>query len=244
MRLILLAAGFATRLYPLTKDRPKPLLEVGGCTILDRLMTQFDRIPDLDAATLVVNRRFAPQFAAWRAERRGRLEFELVDNGVTEEQALRGAIRDLQLALAHSPPSASGYVVSAADHVLDFPLAPLFAQFRRTARPLLVLRELAELPPPRRYNEVEVDASGRVLAMREKPAQPRERLASIGLYFLPAALPQWIEEYLRAGGEPDAPGHLLAWLVPRMHVDGMRFDGRWFDIGNHDTLARARAALG
>ena len=242
MHLIVLAAGFATRLYPLTRTTPKPLLEVGGLTLLDRLLQRF--AGQVSGTTLVTNHKFHAHFVAWRA--RTGLTVGLLDDGVSDDRANLGALRDLQLALAALPPVAlaDGFVVAGGDNIFDFPVEPIFARFARDRRPLLPLRRVEGPLVPNTYGEVEVDRAGVVTSFREKPADPRSPLAAFCLYFLPADAKQRLAEYLATGGNGDAPGHFFAWLVRQTRVDGLEIRGRWFDIGNQQTLAAARAAYG
>ena len=261
LRAVLLAAGFATRLYPLTRDRAKPLLEVGGEPLLTRLVRQLERTQLVADAIVVTNAKFAPDFARWRDSLATELALTLVDDGALDERRNLGAIADLELALqrAPAPPpisgigtgvgtgleaGAGGWIVAAGDNLCDFALDGLAKRLAASGRAQLLVRTIPPPIPPRRYNEVELDAAGRVVAFREKPATPTTDRAAICVYGLPANLPQLVDAYLQAGGERDAPGHLIAWLVGRIEFEATPLPGRWFDIGNAEQLAAARRALG
>ncbi|MAJ61285.1 MAG: hypothetical protein CBC48_15880, partial [bacterium TMED88] len=107
--------------------------------------------------------------------------------------------------------------------------------------PLIVLRKVRPVAGPSPYNEVTLGADHRVIGFREKPTDPQTELAAIALYFMPAGSERDFDRYLKEGGERDAPGHWIAWLVENVSVRGFAFEGDWFDIGSHETLARARA---
>ena len=253
LRVVLLAAGFATRLYPLTRDTAKPLLEVGGLPMLTRMLHLLAATGAVQDVVVVHNHRFADDFARWRDG----LDVappigcdvppvvHLVDNGISEDGDLRGAVADLQWALQSAPAfdgTPDGFVVTAGDNLLDLSLDPLVHAFAERRRPQLLLRRLPEPVPPGRYSEVTLDADGRVQRFREKPDDPQSPLAALAVYALPADLPALIDTYLaRQQAEHDAPGHLLAWLCTQGPVDGVPVGGRWFDIGNTEQLARARA---
>jgi len=246
LRAILLAAGFATRLYPLTRDRPKPLLEVGGEPLLTRLLRQLEATGDISDVTVVTNGRFEPDFGRWREELDTALPVRLVSDGVTDDTANLGAIADLALALREMGAAATpadGYVVAAGDNLLDEPLERFTGHYLTHRRPLLLVRDLPHPIPPATYNEVELDGLS-VTAMREKPAVPSTDTGSIGVYLLPADLPALVSSYLAEGHTADAPGHLMAWLVRRGDVQALPLQGRWFDIGNAEQLAAARAVFG
>jgi len=246
VKVIALAAGFATRLFPLTRDRAKPLLEVGGRAVLSRLLDRVLEVPEITEVVVVANHRFHGQFTAWREGYRASVPIRLIDDGTTCDEDKLGAIADLELAVRSLGPEAAGedLLVVAGDNLLDFDLRPHAASFARDRRPLLLLRELEGPLPPARYNEVRVDDRGRVIDFREKPADPRVPLVAICLYFLPSAAGEWLREYLAQGGNPDAPGYFIEWLVGRTPVRAERFAGGWFDIGNLETLEAARAAFG
>jgi glucose-1-phosphate thymidylyltransferase len=244
LHLCVLAAGFAKRLYPLTQTCSKPLLEVGGEPLLTRIVRQFAATGEVHAVSVVHNRKFAGDYVRWRAAQPAAPPIALVDDGAADDAHALGAVRDLRLLLATAARDpGDGYVVAGGDNVFDFDLRPLLAEFARVQRPMLVLRDVGA-PVPGRYSEAVVDAAGRVTSLREKPPDPRSPLSAICLYFVPRDLPARIDEYLAAGGDGDAPGHFFAWLVQRTDVRGVRFQGRWFDIGSADTLAAARRAFG
>lgn len=243
LHLIVLAAGFATRLYPLTQTCSKPLLTVGGLPLLTRIVRQFAAAPEVAAITVVHNRKFAADYVRWSKTEAAAKPLALIDNGAADDTQGRGAIRDLQLALASSPVDCDGYVVAGGDNVFDFAVAPLLQKFARDRRPLLVLRHVGELIP-KRYSEAVIDVQGRVTSLREKPADPKSPFSAICLYLLPADLPALVDRYLATGGNGDAPGFFIAWLVQQTEVHAARFEGRWFDIGSAETLAEARRVLG
>jgi len=240
----LLAAGYATRLWPLTRDRPKPLLEVGGAPLLTHLVRRFEVLADVEEIVVIGNARFGPQLEAWRSALRARVPVRLLDDGSSSDDDKLGAIGDLHFAVERVPPAGRPFAVAAGDNLIAFDLRPLQTAFRAHDDPLLALRTVAIGGGPSPYNEVTLDGSGRVVGFREKPRDPRTDLAAIALYFFPPRVEDLLHAYVAAGNERDAPGHLIAWLVKRTTVRGMRFEGPWFDVGSFETLARARAALG
>ncbi len=231
-------------MYPLTRDKAKPLLEVGGAPLLTRLVQQVEACNHVSDGIVVANGRFHADFVQWRETLGAHLSLTLVNDGVTDDQAPLGAIRDLQLALREAPQrDVSGHVVVAGDNLFDFDLAPFEERFLASGRGQLMLRHIPEPVPPKRYNEVTIDAKGRVTSFREKPTQPKTNLAAIAVYFLPAELPGLLDEYLASGAHHDAPGYLMEWLHQRVPMEGSLFEGTWFDIGNKESFAEARAAF-
>ncbi len=248
LRGVILAAGFATRMYPLTKTVAKPLLEIGGEPLATRLVRQIEATGSVSEIVVVTNGRFADDFGAWRdelvAHSTTRLPMTLVDNGVTRDDEHRGALADLALALdSPSRGNATGHLVVAGDNLLTFDLAPYATRFAAHDEPLLLLRSLDKPYPPNRYSDVTIDAQGIVTSFREKPDDPRG-LSAIAVYFLPQNLRALLDSYLTEGGNRDAPGHFLAWLAQHQTVRAEPFAGGWYDIGNLEQLAEARRALG
>jgi glucose-1-phosphate thymidylyltransferase len=240
----LLAAGYATRMYPLTRDRAKPLLEVAGAAILTHLLDRVLALDDLSEVIVIANDRFARDFEAWASLRDAPVPVHVLNDGTRSDGAKLGALGDLAFALDAVPVGGEDWLVAAGDNLLAFELGPLQQAFRKTGdgahrEPLLVVRKTTR-DGPSRYNEVVLDESGRVVRFREKPEDPVSDLAAIALYLLPAAAESALRRYLDEGGNPDAPGHFIAWLVEQMPVRAEPLRGEWYDIGSLDGLKYAR----
>lgn len=242
MNVVVLCAGYATRMYPLTLHQPKPLLEVGGRPVLSLLLDRVFRMEGIRRAVLVSNNRFADQFRAWIDQYDAPVPIQLVDDGSTHEDDRLGALKDLDLAWRSLPEDArdEGVVVVGGDNLIAFELAPFARRFQDGDRPLLLVRRIPGEIPAGRYSEVVLDDGGRVTSFREKPADPRSDLSCICLYFFTAEIRARLAEYLTGGGNPDAPGYFLEWLSSRMDLDAERVEGPWFDIGSVETLEDAR----
>jgi len=241
MKAIVLAAGFATRLYPLTKDLAKPLLEVGGRPVLSWVLDKVLTIDAVDEVVVVSNHRFHHQFVAWREGYAARVPLRILDDGSTDDTNKLGAIGDLALAL-EEPLDEHELLVCAGDNLFEFELTSAHARFSSGDQPLLLLRTLEGEVPPGRYSDVMLDEQGSVQSFREKPADPQSKLCSMCLYFFPPGLRARVQRYMDASGNPDAPGYFLEWLSHQEPLTGMVGEGRCFDIGNKRTLELARAA--
>ncbi len=241
MKVVLLCAGYATRMHPLTRDVPKPLLEVAGAPILSHLLARTAPLPGVDEVVVVGNHRFHAQLRRWVESARSTVPIRLLDDGSSDETNRLGALADLAFAAREVPLAGHDALVAAGDNLVLFDLAPLARAFARRRAPQLSTRVVPADARSSRYGEVTLDASGRVTRFREKPADPRSELAAIALYFLPA--PTWprLERYLDAGGIRDAPGHFFEWLARETAVFAEPITGPWWDIGDLDSLAEARA---
>jgi glucose-1-phosphate thymidylyltransferase len=241
MDALILGAGYATRLYPLTVDRPKPLLPVGGIPILERICGQLCDSGTFDRIHVVTNHRFADHYQRWLGDARLRraLPVEVIlhdDRTQTPEDRL-GAIGDIQFVLDAAPVE-SDLLVIAGDNLILGSLTPFLsaAASRGTSVGLKDLRSknLVSL-----YGVVETDDEGRILSFEEKPARPRSTLIAVGLYFFPKNTLPLVRKYLDLGNSKDAPGHYLQWLHRQTPVYGHVLDGEWYDIGDLDSYRRA-----
>lgn len=244
MKAYLLAAGYATRMYPLTRERPKPLLEVAGRPILSHLLDRVLSLDSLSEVIVIANDRFARHFEDWARGLEAPVPVRVLNDGSRSDADRRGAVGDLAFALSRVPLDGEDWLVAAGDNLLGFDLCALQRSFLAHRVPLLALREVDrahESGGTSAYNEVSVDSEGRVLRFREKPADPESPFAAIALYFLPLETAPQLSRYLEEGGNPDAPGHFIAWLVEQQPVRAVPIRGAWFDVGSLEGLAHARA---
>jgi len=235
VKAVVLAGGYATRLYPLTRDRPKHLLEVGGRPILELLL---ERLPldELDAVYVVTNAKFAGRFREWAESYPA--DVVVIDDGTTTDDDRLGAIGDLQL-VVESEGLDDDLIVAAGDSLFTDRLDD-FARFgqERDAAAIAVY-DVGDLEAMKRLSSIAVDSDSRLVTFEEKPEHPESTLAGIALYFYPRATLPLIGEYLAEGNNPDQPGRLVGWLYERTPVYAWRVPGQWFDIGTPETLAEA-----
>jgi glucose-1-phosphate thymidylyltransferase len=237
MRGVILAAGYATRLRPLTLDRPKHLLEVAGRPILDRLLDQLP-LGELDAVTVVTNARFAPRFRSWAEEADFLVPIEVVDDGTSSDEDKLGAIGDLDL-LVRTLGDEEDLLVAAGDSLFTERLDGFVRFAREREAVTIAVYDVGELGAMGRLSAVSVDADGRVTAFEEKPERPASTLAGIALYVYPREVLPLVSEYLADGNNPDQPGRFVEWLYPRTPVYAWPVPGRWLDVGTPEALAEA-----
>jgi len=241
MNAVILAAGYATRLYPLTLDRPKALLPVAGRPMVEHLLLRLEGVEGLDAIHLVTNSKFAGAFREWSAGWDGQ-EVQIVDDGTSDEETKLGAIGDLELTIRAAAID-DDLIVLAGDNLFSESLAPFGAFARAKAAPVIGVYDVGDLEAIRRYNSITLDEDDRLTYFEEKPEHPRTTLTGIALYFYPRKSLGVVREYLAEGNNPDQPGRLVEWLYPREPVYAWRVPGRWYDIGSAETLAEADRAF-
>jgi glucose-1-phosphate thymidylyltransferase len=241
MVIVILAAGYATRLYPLTKDRPKALLEIAGRPLLDHLMEKARSAPGVKEAVLVTNNRFARAFEEWAAARSFGFPLAVLNDGTNSNDDRLGAIGDLQFAIDRRA-IRDDLLVLASDNLFEGDLGD-FIRFARAHTGAGAIG-VSDLKDPRigakKYGMIVTDAASRITEIQEKPDAPRSSLASMGIYYFPASSLGYIREYLASGERKDAPGFYATWLLGRLNIFAYPFSGRWYDIGSFDQLEEAR----
>lgn len=253
MKAIILAAGYATRLYPLTKDFPKPLLEVGGQTILDYLIDQLKTIPELDHAYLITNARFHDHFTDWAQNRAAKaqeseqahvgLRTDILDDGTSSNDDRLGAIGDLQYVI-QAREIQDDILVLAADNILQFSLQKLIDAFKNNPSPHVTVRSNPDVEDRKRRGNARLNDNNQIIEFIEKPDTPISEWSVPPIYIYPQTMLPRINEYLDNGGNPDAPGHLMEWLHKEENVFAHKIEGEIIDIGNHESLAEARRIFG
>ena len=241
MEALILGAGYATRLYPLTKDRPKPLLPVGGTAILERIAEQLCDAGPFDRLHVVTNHRFASNYSEWLRDyrRRGRLRTEIVihDDQTTTPENRLGAIGDIQFVIDGAPVR-NDLLVIAGDNLIGGSLAPFVRQGADQGASV-GLKDLRSKKLVSLYGVVETAPDGRIVGFEEKPAQPKSTLIAVGLYYFPASTLPLVRKYLDEGNSKDAPGYYLQWLHRQIPVFGHILQGEWYDIGDLDSYRQA-----
>jgi len=236
---VILAAGFGTRLAPLTDTTPKPLLVVGDRPVATHLHDRLQELEHLTSMVVVVNGKHADQWHSWTDSV---LDAPLVvSNGVTNNADRVGAVADLAVAV-ESIQDCDWIVVVAGDNLLDEPLQVHVDAAVERDTPVVLCRDLGADVPAGRFGEVTTDDDGLVFKFREKPANPHSPLAATCTYVLPGDIGSDLAVYL-TNGDADSPGTFIGWLANRRPVQARTLTGRYFDIGNHETLALARAAF-
>ena len=237
MNALVLAAGYATRLRPLTDDVAKSLLPVGGRPMLDWILDKLEEVESLDAIHVVTNSRYAHDFDEWAAVSEKRLPIVVHDDGTSSNDDRLGAIGDIELTVERAGLGYDDLLVVAGDNLFDFSLAGLVDWWReKETASALALYDCGDLELATHYGVVAVDSEGRVRSFVEKPSDPASTLVATATYVYHRDHVALVGSYLAEGGTPDAPGNFLAWLHKREPVYGYTFDGSWLDIGNHDQL--------
>jgi len=234
---ILLVAGYATRLYPLTINTPKPLLDVAGRPMLDYIVDEIDTLPDISNICLISNHRFAPHFEEWAQNRRlvnPKTPIIVLDDGTTDNQTRLGAIGDIQFAIDALGIS-EDVVIVAGDNLFTYRMRDMYDFFRKTGSDTLIAIRVSEKEQLRKLAVATLADDGKVLKMVEKPSEPESDTAIYATYFYRKETLPLIRKYLDEGNTPDAPGNFPSWLYQRQSIYAFRAEGTCIDIGTPEN---------
>ena len=238
MKCLILAAGYATRLYPLTENFPKPLLEVKGKTILDWLIDDIDTLGAVDEYVVISNHKYAHHFEAWAKGKSQKVT--VVDDGTSTNETRLGAVKDIQYAIDKLSLD-SDMLVIAGDNVLDFSLVR-FVEYAKEKKTSCIMRYYE--PDSKKLLKsgvVDVDSCDRVLSMTEKSPTPATHWCCPPFYYYTREDARLVEEGIAAGCGTDAPGSYIAWLCTKAPVHAMEMPGSRYDIGNLESYENVKA---
>lgn len=242
MKALLPAAGYATRLYPLTWNTPKALLPIGGKPLLEHVITSVQALPAIDETIVISNATFYPQFREWYecSALSTRRNIIILNDGVSEEKSRRGTVGDIAFALKQCNVEGDIAVVNV-DNFFSFALQPAYDSFVRQGN-TIALRRRGDIWGAGALGAVALDEKGMVRDFREKCRTPALPFCSLGVYFFKQGIRQRFVEYLGSGNVPDRFGDFISWLHIRENVYGFVFEGPgfWYDIGTPDSYGAAR----
>ncbi len=240
MNAILLAAGYGTRLYPLTRHKAKPLLPVGGRPIIDYLAERLDQDPEVERLILVSNARFFEDFRDWASSRDFHTPLLILNDGSTCNEDRLGAVADIGFALQQGGAGQGPVYVLATDNLPRFDLTGIIDAWRRRGTSAVFACPEENHDRLRRSGVAQLDEDGRLVSFEEKPDEPKGHYRVPPFYIYTAEAVASLPDYLAAGNNPDAPGYLLAWWVSRATVYGLpRPEGTW-DIGTLESYRAVR----
>jgi len=237
MKCLILAAGYATRLYPLTENFPKPLLKVGEKTILDWLVDDIDAAGLVDEYVVISNHKFADHFKEWAGEKTQKIT--VVDDGTDSNETRLGAVKDIQFAI-DTLSIDDDMLVIAGDNVLDFSLTK-FVRYAKEKNTSCIMRYYeAEERKLQKCGVVSVDENDLILGMEEKPSVPKSNWCCPPFYYYTKEDARLVAKGIASGCGTDAPGSYIAWLCAQTDVHAMEMPGKRYDIGNLESYAKVQ----
>jgi glucose-1-phosphate thymidylyltransferase len=235
VKAIVLAAGYGTRLRPLTDTIAKELLPVGGRPMIDWLLEKVEAVPEVDEIHVVTNAVKAPAFAEWSAGRDVRIH----DDGTTSNDDRLGAIGDIAFVVDRTGID-DDLLVIAGDNLFDYSVAELVRFWSgKGVASAVAVRDVESLELAAMYGVVDLDADGRIVGFVEKPPEPASTLCATAAYVYHREHVPLIRRYLAEGNGPDQPGRLVEWLHAREPVYAWVFHEEWRDVGDPEQLLEA-----
>jgi glucose-1-phosphate thymidylyltransferase len=245
MNALILAAGYATRLYPLTLNKAKPLLTVGGKPIMEWVTDSLVDVPNLETIYVVTNNKFASDFQEWSERypsRQPKFKFKIVNDGSQNDDDKLGAIGDINFVVTRENLTRDGLLIIAGDNLFTESLTGFVACTNETEATVAVY-DVGDIEAIKKYGNIIVDADGIITHFEEKPQKPRGTLAAIAIYYYSPKVLSLLTTYLAAGNNPDQPGRFVQWLYTREPVKTFQIKGKWLDIGSKETLEKADEIL-
>lgn len=237
MDAIILAAGYATRLYPLTENTPKPLLKIASKPIIEHILTKLQQIPNIDRVYIVTNNKFEKRFKEWLSTYESELSIEIINDGTSSNEDRLGALGDIHYTINQKNLS-KDIIVVAGDNLFEVSLPDVFNFFKKRKSSVIVIYDVKDYELAKHYGIVEID-NELVVNFEEKPVSPKSTLASTGIYLFPKKTIELIKKYIAQGNNPDKAGSFIKWLHKREKVYSFTTDKKWYDIGTFEQLEKA-----
>jgi glucose-1-phosphate thymidylyltransferase len=244
MKVIILAGGYGTRLYPLTIDNPKPLIKVRDRYLIDYLFDSLNLVQDIEEIFVVTNEKFFQNFLNWHADLEINLKekITIVNDGTLSNETRLGAIGDIELVIEDKKIN-DDLLVIAGDNLFSESFAPFVDYAQHINEPVLAVYDVLDLEKVKSLSIVEIDKTRQIISFKEKPSDPKTSLIGIALYFYPEKALPFIEQYIKEGNNKDQPGRLIEWLYQRNPVYTWEVPGKWFDVGTLESLKSAEKYL-
>jgi glucose-1-phosphate thymidylyltransferase len=237
MKALILAAGYATRLYPLTENQPKPLLKVAGTPIMEYILQKIHKIDTITEVFVVTNNKFHQHFIDWNKSYQSNIPITIVNDGTMSNEDRLGAIGDINFVIKNHSIQ-DDLMVIAGDNLFGFSLQNFVNHFKETASSTLALLDLQDVERVRNKYGVGILDGTKIVGFEEKPSEPRSTLAATACYlFTKYDLP--LVSNFAEQSDADAPGNLIPWLVECSKMHGFVFTDHWFDIGSLEALEQA-----
>lgn len=241
MKALILAAGYATRLYPLTLDTPKPLLEVAGKPIVEYILSKIEEVKNIDGVYVVTNNKFYGHFEKWKATYRGNIK--IINDMTNNNEDRLGAVGDIGFVVKNEKID-DDLMVIAGDNLFDYSLVNLHNHFIEKNGSVVAIRTLDDRKKAAgKYGVVDFDDKSRIIDFEEKPEYPKTNFAATACYIFSKSDVQKLEKCIEEKNNPDNLGDFVNWLSLKSKVYGFVFNDSWYDVGNKEELFKVRQIM-
>ncbi len=240
LKALILAAGYATRLWPLTKNKPKPLLEIKGRPMIEHIVKHFTEISGISGIYVVTNEKFAHDFEDWASSFKFPIPIKIINDMTTSNEDRKGAIGDMKYVIDEAKLD-DDLLVIAGDNLFEYKLADFHKFFLEKKSSVIACKDLGSKEEVKeKFGVVELGSESRIVGFQEKPAEPKTTLAATACYIFTAKDLKSVENYIEAGNKPDNAGDFVKWLSNHKPVYAFVFREKWYDIGSFESLGKAR----
>lgn len=240
MEAIILAGGFATRLWPITLNKPKPLLCIAGKPIINHVIENIEKIPEINTIYVSINRRFAPEFEEWLENNKFKTDVKIAVEETRNEKEKLGCIKPLQQIIKNEN-IGDDLLILGGDNLFSFEIE----EFVREAdgNPLIALYDLKDFSKATKYGVLTIDKKKKVTDFEEKPERPKSTLISMVCYLIPKDNLYLFDEYLAMDDPPKNIGSFIQWMHKKVDIKGFVSDAPWYDIGDSDSYIKANIEI-
>jgi glucose-1-phosphate thymidylyltransferase len=241
MKAIILAAGYATRLWPLTKNTPKPLLDIKGKPIIEYIINHILEIPEINEIIVVTNEKFSLAFEQWANSFKCKIPITIINDMTTSNDDRLGAVGDMHYAIKEKK-IAEEILVIAGDNLFEYKLSDFYNYYKKIKFSAVACRDMGSKEEVAgKFGVVETDSKGKITNFEEKPKNPKTTLASTACYIFTKEDVNEIHSFIEAGNQPDNSGDFIRWLSRHKPVYAWIFKEKWYDIGTFESLGKARS---
>lgn len=239
MKAVILAAGYGTRLYPLTKNKSKSLIEVAGKPLIEHILIRVEEVQAINQIMIITNAIFYRDLLEWQKTYPSKIPIKILNDGTSSNETRLGAIGDIHFAITHEKIEGDIMVIGG-DNLFDYSLSALENFFRKKNSSVVALYDIKDKSKAAgKYGIVHTDQNNKIIDFQEKPSEPKTSLVSTACYILSKADLHELEECIRKNNKPDNLGDFIKYLSQKKHIYGCIFSEKWFDIGSHEQLKEA-----
>jgi glucose-1-phosphate thymidylyltransferase len=240
MKVIILAAGYATRLYPLTLEQPKSLLDIGNKKMIEYIISKIDQVKQVNEIFIVSNDKFYNNFLEWAQNYKSRKPIKIINDGTKSNQDRLGAVGDIRYVI-EAEKIDDDVLVIAGDNLFEFSLKDFYDFFEEKNSCVVALYDIKEKEKAsKKFGVVLIDNTNKIIEFEEKPAEPKTSLVSTACYIFSKEDMSLLKKCLDESVALDNLGDFIKWLIKKKDVYGFVFDDMWFDIGSPEQLEEVK----
>lgn len=240
MKCILLCAGYATRLFPLTENFPKALLEIEEQKpLLDYILDEVNTIEEIKEIIVITNNRYYNHFEEWKNSKNNLKPIKVLNDNTNSNDDRLGAIGDIKYTIDKENIN-EDLMIIAGDNLFDYKLKDVMKYYNEKKSPTVCSKKIDNIETLKGLAIATLDENDKIVELEEKPSMPKSNVGVFATYIYPKEILNEFDEYLNAGNKPDAPGYFVAYLYKKMPVYAYKFLGNCYDVGTHESLKEVR----